>query len=179
MATINEVICGQAPVQIYQLVSDIAPPELAASLQEQNGELFYLDGAEMQSKTELMQELATQLNFPDYFGGNWDALADCWSDVGWLEPDSTHCVLLFDRWEKCASQTLIETLQTAVASWIATADRVYVLLRTTTPDQYIQQLPVIAWIRSLFKRAIWSDQDLALFTKQPLFQVQVTLDLDS
>ena len=144
MATIDLIISGQAIPQIYRLDSDVAPEELAASLQEQNGELFYLDGAEMTDKNQLMQEFAAVLNFPDYFGGNWDALRDCLGDVVWLDEDATHCVLLFDHWEKCTSPTLIETLQDAVAGWTEAADAVYVLIRTRNSDEYVQKLPTVS-----------------------------------
>ena len=144
MATIDLIISGQAVHQIYRLDSDVAPEELAAMLQEQDGELFYLDGAEMTDKAQLMQEFAAVLNFPDYFGSNWDALHDCLRDVSWLDEDATHCVLLFDRWEKCTSSNLIETLQDALASWKESADAVYVLIRTTNPDEYVQKLTTVS-----------------------------------
>jgi hypothetical protein len=144
MATIDLIISGQAIPQIYRLDSDVAPEELAAMLQEQDGELFYLDGAEMTDKAQLMQEFAAVLNFPDYFGGNWDALRDCLGDVSWLDEDATHCVLLFDRWEKCTSPDLIDILQDAIAGWTEAADAVYVLLRTTDPDEYVLKLPAIS-----------------------------------
>ncbi len=144
MATIDLIISGQALSQIYRLDSDVAPEELAAMLQEQDGELFYLDGTEMTDKTQLMQEFAAVLNFPEYFGGNWDALHDCLKDVSWLDEEATHCVLLIDRWEKCTSPALIETLQDAIADWKEEADAVYVMLRTTDPDEYISKLPAIS-----------------------------------
>lgn len=144
MATIDLIISGQAIPQIYRLDSDVPPEELAASLQEHDGELFYFDGAEMTDKNQLMQEFAAVLNFPDYFGDNWDSLHDCLRDASWLDEDATHCVLLFDRWEKCTSPALIDTLQDAIASWTEATDAVYVLLRTTNPDEYIQELPAIS-----------------------------------
>ena len=36
------------------------------------------------SKHVLLATLATQLNFPDYFGENWDALDECIGDLSWL-----------------------------------------------------------------------------------------------
>ena len=37
------------------------------------------------SKTDFLACLAKKLRFPSYFGGNWDALQDCLSDLSWLE----------------------------------------------------------------------------------------------
>lgn len=46
-------------------------------------------------KPELLRRLAVSLRLPDDFGHNWDALADCLRDLGWL-PGWGH-VLLFDH----------------------------------------------------------------------------------
>jgi hypothetical protein len=37
-------------------------------------------------KPALLATIATQLSFPDYFGGNWDALEECICDLSWLPP---------------------------------------------------------------------------------------------
>jgi len=44
-------------------------------------------------KNELLARLARALRFPDWFGGNWDALEDCLADLSWLEGDG-HVLLL-------------------------------------------------------------------------------------
>jgi hypothetical protein len=38
----------------------------------------------IRSKRELMGVLRKQLDFPGYFGHNWDALHDCLRDLSWL-----------------------------------------------------------------------------------------------
>ena len=37
------------------------------------------------SKNELLNELFITLNFPDYFGFNWDALDECLRDFEWIK----------------------------------------------------------------------------------------------
>ena len=46
-------------------------------------------------KHELLQRLAVSLTLPASFGHNWDALADCLRDMGWLP--AWGYVLLFER----------------------------------------------------------------------------------
>ena len=49
-----------------------------------------IDGWHSPTKTELLAAIGTALNFPDYYGQNFDALADCLADVtsgdseGWI-----------------------------------------------------------------------------------------------
>ena len=45
------------------------------------------------TKAQLLQRVAQALKFPDWFGGNWDALEDCLTDLSWLEGDG-HVLLL-------------------------------------------------------------------------------------
>jgi RNAse (barnase) inhibitor barstar len=40
-----------------------------------------LDGCE--DKPELLDRVSRALEFPAWFGGNWDALFDCLADLGW------------------------------------------------------------------------------------------------
>lgn len=42
-----------------------------------------LDG--VADKATLLQRFAAALAFPDWFGGNWDALEDCLTDLSWHE----------------------------------------------------------------------------------------------
>jgi hypothetical protein len=44
-------------------------------------------------KKELLARLARGLHFPAWFGGNWDALEDCLTDLSWLEGDG-HVLLV-------------------------------------------------------------------------------------
>ena len=43
-----------------------------------------LDLADCRGKAELLAGLARVLEFPAWFGHNWDALADCLDDLEWL-----------------------------------------------------------------------------------------------
>lgn len=47
-------------------------------------------------KADLLPRIAHALEFPQTFGGNWDAIADCLGDLGWL-PQTSGYVWLFDH----------------------------------------------------------------------------------
>lgn len=68
-----------------------------------------------------LQRIAGALQFPDWFGGNWDALADCLNDLSWLPADGY--VLMLDHadgWREAepdAFETLLEVFNDAAAEW--------------------------------------------------------------
>lgn len=43
-----------------------------------------VDLSAVRDRDGLFERLATSLEFPDWFGRNWDALADCLGDLSWL-----------------------------------------------------------------------------------------------
>jgi len=74
--------------------------------------------AGLQTKAELLSYLARKLDFPYYFGRNWDALADCLHDLSWLEDVAirlVHADVPLKEPEEQASYLGI--LRDAVASW--------------------------------------------------------------
>ncbi len=44
-----------------------------------------IDGDKIKDKNSLFREFSEKLNFPGYFGHNWDAFSDCITDLSWLE----------------------------------------------------------------------------------------------
>jgi RNAse (barnase) inhibitor barstar len=73
-------------------------------------------------KRDLLQRIANALAFPETFGFNWDALADCLGDLGWL-PQAGGYAWLFDHagdlLEASANDfdTLCEVLEDACRRW--------------------------------------------------------------
>ncbi len=55
--------------------------------------VFVVDFTGVQTKNDLMSEIAGVLNFPSYFGRNWDALLDMVTDLSWMP--AVGYVLLF------------------------------------------------------------------------------------
>ena len=52
-----------------------------------------INGMKTKSLKKLYKKVCKKLNFPDYFGHNLDALADCLSDLSWIEqPNVKLCI---------------------------------------------------------------------------------------
>jgi RNAse (barnase) inhibitor barstar len=142
MTELQAIIKGQGNPSIYRWVPSIAAEPLSRSISASGGRCFCLDGARMTEPQLLMQEFAKQLEFPDYFGHNWDALEDCLADLGWLNKRLTHYVIWIDRWESCASPILLEVLEQAVSLWADSATPLYVIL--SGAEAGLRSLPALA-----------------------------------
>lgn len=63
-------------------------------LREQGLETRWLRASKMRTANALFDEVAAALQFPPYFGDNWDALDECLNDLDWLEGDSAALFIL-------------------------------------------------------------------------------------
>jgi hypothetical protein len=88
------------------------------------GSVRLVRGAKMRSEGGLFDECAAALQFPHYFGENWDALSDCLTDLTWL-PGFAHLLVVSDAVLLLADEpppalaTLLRTLDTAAMRWRA------------------------------------------------------------
>lgn len=69
--------------------------DIADALQGSRLRLARIDLAGVAAKEALLARIAAALDFPSWFGGNWDALEDCMTDFSWST--SAGHVLLFEN----------------------------------------------------------------------------------
>lgn len=72
----------------------------------------------IEGKPALLKSMAKALDFPDWFGENWDALEDCLTDLSWREAGGH--VLVFEGIGSLPLDergTLIEVLASAAQFW--------------------------------------------------------------
>lgn len=62
---------------------DLGPLRSAAKGAGLHAVTLDLDGC--RDKQDLLCRIAVALEFPDYFGHNWDALEECLGDLAWLD----------------------------------------------------------------------------------------------
>ncbi|MEO7386826.1 MAG: barstar family protein [Gammaproteobacteria bacterium] len=96
-------------------------PTLAEVADARGFAVFRLNLAGCTDAGEVLARLGDQLQFPAWYGQNWDALADCLTDFSWREADGY--VLVLEQLADFRSvgdddfDTLIEILSDASASW--------------------------------------------------------------
>lgn len=82
-----------------------------------------IDLSGCRTKAECLARIAAALDFPSWFGHNWDALADCLNDLSWLPGDGYVLVLAHADDLRVAAEDdfliLLEILQDAADEWAA------------------------------------------------------------
>ncbi len=88
--------------------------DLRASAEDCGFVLFEANLADAHGKGEVLAELARSIAAPDWFGHNWDALADALGDLSWRNAPGYVMVL---HGEAPADEMLNEILEATVSFW--------------------------------------------------------------
>jgi hypothetical protein len=82
-------------------------------------DLAIVDLRDAQDKETLLEHLARALGFPDWFGGNWDALEDCLCDLSW-RPGEGHVLVVLACGAGLPAEdfgVLLDVLSASAAFW--------------------------------------------------------------
>lgn len=94
---------------------------IAATARGANFAVVECDLGGCADKVEFLARFAAAMRFPDWFGHNWDALADCLSDLSWLPADGYVVILPNADRFRGASETdfvaALEILNEAAVEW--------------------------------------------------------------
>ncbi len=136
---------GERSPGLYRLTADVKIEELASLCQEYSFQFLYIDGKDVTNKAKFIKAAAETMNFPDYFGDNWDAFDDCINDLSWLSANGY--ILLYTHPDNFAKNDpsewsiALDVFQEAVEYWAGTDIPMYVLLQTDSLA--LEQLEVI------------------------------------
>lgn len=106
---------------VFFLPDHAQPKDVQAAAKRAKFAYFHIEGKSIGRKEQLLNHVATALRFPDYFGGNWDALEECLADMEWV--DAPGYLIYYDHIDALAAahpdqlQTFVEICRDAVASW--------------------------------------------------------------
>lgn len=105
---------------VYHMPADGETDLVAAA--EQNGfAVFRVELAYVQDKGELLKAVGAAMDFPEWYGHNWDALLDCLADLGWRPAEGyvvilEHCDGIHGRAEADFVQAL-QVFEAAANEW--------------------------------------------------------------
>ena len=99
---------------VYQM--DCKPEEVERAARDAGLGIFRIDMGNAGSKEDFLAYIAEKLQFPNWFGRNWDALNDCLTD-----PTKTGHVLIFQNCENFATRHRRD-FESAIAVFVAAAD---------------------------------------------------------
>lgn len=126
------------------LVSEVDLDTLDTAAHDEGHLVRRINLARCATKDDLLQRIASALEFPTSFGANWDALADCLGDLGWL-PKATGYTWLIDHADdlRDASEidfdALCDILEAACARWREHGTPCFAFL--AMPDRAFQNRP--------------------------------------
>ena len=72
-----------AKAGVFHLSGDAR--ELARAAAAAGLMVIYVDIGHAHDKKGFLADASRAMRFPDWFGGNWDAFADCLKDLSWLQ----------------------------------------------------------------------------------------------
>jgi RNAse (barnase) inhibitor barstar len=129
---------------VWFLPSHADPKAVQSAAKHGGFAFFHVEGRNIARKEQLLNHVATALRFPEHFGGNWDALEECLTDLEWV--DAEGYVLYYDHIDALLAahpdqfETLVEILRDAVQSWKDDGTAMIVLLSGTHTPKGVPRL---------------------------------------
>lgn len=100
----------------FVLLSDLFGIDLSQALALK---VFEASIGDVKSDKELLTIIAHTLQFPDYFGNNWDALDECLGDMDWVPADG-YVLVLHDAAKAWSQSPYV--LGRLVMAWLEAAE---------------------------------------------------------
>ena len=129
---------------VFFLPRHEAPRDVQAVAKRAGFAYFHIEGKNIARKEQLLNHVATALRFPDYFGGNWDALEECLADMEWV--DAPGYVIYYDHIDPLLEAhpdqfaTFVEICRDAVGSWKEDGTAMVILLSGTKAPKGVAKL---------------------------------------
>jgi len=137
MKNLIDILKKKDSFYFYRISPETKIDLLLQSAKSNFWQSFYIKGEDIINKVTFLNTWSKTMNFPDYFGNNWDAFDDCILDLEWC--DSTPRIVIYDQPEKFAHQdpeeweTVMDVLFVALGYWTKTATPLYIIFQTEDP----------------------------------------------
>jgi hypothetical protein len=114
-------LLSNAPSGLYQLTGDWRSRCIDRLCRLKGVRPLRIDGSGVHNKRRFLAVAARAMGFPDWFGANWDAFADCLTELAWAQAGASAVLLVaiprFATHEPGNSHTTLTVLEEAAQFW--------------------------------------------------------------
>lgn len=93
--TLEALLAGKLSPALYRCSTRMRATTIIRLAERQGWRVYRLDGRAIDDKPAFLSQVAGVLQFPSYFGHNWDAFEECLNDMLWAL--DRPALLLFDH----------------------------------------------------------------------------------
>lgn len=117
LPSIQFVICEEGEIEQFAYLQNVV---------NKKNNTWIIRGIRCKKRETLFQEWAAALQFPSYFGNNWDAFEECLNDLSWISSSKIIIIVtrineIFFQNEKLFSK-LLEILNSVSNNWTKKKD---------------------------------------------------------
>ncbi|MCI0686635.1 MAG: barstar family protein [Sporichthyaceae bacterium] len=144
MSGLAALLVGRREPGVYRWESHLPAGDVAHAVAHAGWRAFVLDGRTVTEAADLHTAIAAACQLPDWYGRNWDALADCLADLSWAP--ARGWILLYEGWGMLARtdpdawQAVRGVLLDTCRYWRGSTTPFAVLLRGPGPTDGIPEL---------------------------------------
>ena len=103
-----------------------------------------LDGRALGDKQALLEGIARALEFPEYFGENWDALEECLRDMSWRGGQISVLIEHADAIPAALLATFLEIVGQLAEQWACEGRVCSLFLAGLDDDRFSAEIPLLA-----------------------------------
>lgn len=132
---VEALFSGAVAPGVYRTRLRAAPATLAHAAERQAWRAFHLNGRALATKAQFLTASARAMDFPSYFGHNWDAFEESLNDLTWA-PAQGYLVVFdgaghFAQAQPDEFAVALDILRESVKRWHKLGIPLIVLLRGT------------------------------------------------
>lgn len=130
MSRWQALLTGEIKPGVYRLPAGATSAAVHHAVEPAGWRVFFLDGDKIDNKASFLTQAALAMNFPKYFGNNWDAFEDAFNDLGWVPAKGY--VVVYPHANRLAKspdwKTALSIFQDAAERWQKAGTPFYILL---------------------------------------------------
>ncbi len=145
MSGLAALLVGRRAPGVYVWRSNLPLADVGHAAEHAHWRPLLVDGRSVTDGRGLLDAICSAGKFPGPYAHDWDALAECLTDLSWLRPVNGF-VIVYEGWGMLARTdpdawaAARRVFADACGHWVGTATPLAVLLRGAGPDDDLPEL---------------------------------------